>query len=480
MRRNLSLSTSSIGAQQPYALMLCLPRRIQIAAALALSLLAPMAARSQAMPDAAAVARYATDRLDRELIDQKGAGLAVLVARGDELLFKTARGQASIELDVALHPEQRFRIGSLTKQFSAALLLRLIDQGKAALEDPLTKFLPQYPNGQAITLAMLLNHTSGIRSYTSLPGFWTNEARRDLSTAQIIDGFKDRSVEFAPGAKWSYNNSGYVLVGAVIESITGKPWWEGLSALKAPLFDAASAHLIPGHVTGYARSSDGKPAPAVLLSMTQAHAAGGLVGDLHSLWSWNQQLHEGGLLGPATYRRMTSPEGAAVNAKYGYGLFIDTLRGQRLIHHDGSVPGSFSALLLYMPAQRVTVVLLRNTEGGMNFFGLGAQLAAFAAGRAFPEPRPITLGIEQLMQFEGVYGQGNNTRTLRVVNGALTSQRSGGSAVPLTPVGTNRFAFPGVAQIEVNQNGTGKAVSLSFFVEGDGEAQVFARSGDLP
>ena len=457
-----------------------LSRRALIASALALSLLTPSAALAQALPDAAAVGRYAAELLDRQRIDPQGPGVAVLVARGNELLVQTARGQASIELGVALNPEQRFRIGSITKQFSAALLLKLIDDGKAALDDPLAKFLPQYPNAQAITLAMLLNHTGGMKSYTNRPGFWRNEARRDLSTAEIIDEFKDRPVDFAPGSGWAYNNSGYVLVGAVIDAITGKPWWEGLSALKAPLFYVAPDRLIPGHVSGYARGGDGKPAPAFLISMPQAHAAGALVGDLQSLWRWNQQLHEGGFLMPATYRRMTTPEGAAVDSKYGYGLFIDTLRGQRLIHHSGSVPGGFSSRLLYMPAQRVTVALLRNADGGMNLERLGDQLAAFAAGRPFPQPKPITLAAEQLKRFEGVYGQGNDTRMLRVVNGALTSQRSGSNVVPLIPIGSARFAFPYWEQLAFEQDGSGRVVGLRFFVEGDGEGDVWARTGNLP
>jgi D-alanyl-D-alanine carboxypeptidase len=149
--------------------------------------------------------------------------VAVLVARGDELLVQTARGMASIELGVALTPEQRFRLGSVTKQFAAALLLRLIDQGKARLDDPLSKFLPDYPNGAAIRLSMLLNHSGGMKSYTGIRGYMHNPIRRDLSTQELIAEFKDQPVDFAPGAAWAYNNSGYVLVGAVIEAITGKP-----------------------------------------------------------------------------------------------------------------------------------------------------------------------------------------------------------------------------------------------------------------
>lgn len=442
--------------------------------------LTPLAALAQALPDAAAVARYANELLDRQRIDPQGPGVAVLVARGDELLVQTARGQASIELGVPLKPEQRFRLGSVTKQFAAALLLKLIDEGKAKLDDPLAKYLPDYPNGAAITLSMLLNHTGGMKSYTGIRGYMHNPIRRDLSTQELIAEFKDQPVDFAPGSAWAYNNSGYVLVGAVIEAITGKPWWNGLSALKSPVFYPAADQLIPGHASGYTLAAGGRVAPAGLLSMTQPHAAGALVGDLQALWRWNQQLHEGGFLQPDSYRRMTTPEGPAVANHYGYGIGVGTLRGERLLSHGGGIHG-FISMLQYLPKQRITVALLRNADGGMNLDGIGRQLAAFAAGKPYPTPQPITLGAEQLKAFEGVYTQGKESRTLRLVGGALTSQRSGSTVMALTPVGPARFAFAdSLAQLQLERDAAGKISGMRFYAEGDGDSEFWPRSGDLP
>ena len=170
---------------------------------LSIVLLAPNLAL--ALPDAAAVAAYAEKLLNDRGIAADGAGLALLVARGDLLLHRTARGSASIELGVPLKPEHRFRIGSVTKQYASATLLQLVDAGRARLDDTLSKFLPAYPGGAAITLAQLLNHSSGIKSYTGLPGYMHNPIRRDLSTAQLIDEFKHQPPDFAPGQGWAYN-----------------------------------------------------------------------------------------------------------------------------------------------------------------------------------------------------------------------------------------------------------------------------------
>jgi CubicO group peptidase (beta-lactamase class C family) len=448
---------------------------------LAVSLALPtLSALAAPLPDAAAVGRFATELLERQHIDPKGPGVAVLVARGDELLLQTARGQASIELGVPLAPEHRFRIGSVTKQFSAATLLKLVDEGRASLSDPLSKYLPDYPNGSAITLAMLLNHTSGVKSYTGIPGYMGNLVRHDLDTAALVKVFKDQPADFAPGSAWAYNNSGYVLVGAVIEAITGKPWWQTATTLKSPLFYPAPDRIVDGHVSGYTRGNGTALAPAALISMTQPHAAGALVGDLQSLWRWNQLLHEGAFLKPDTYQRMTTPEGAAQGPHYGYGVFVGTLRGERLISHGGGIPG-FNSLLQYLPAQRVTVALLRNADGGLDLELMGRQLAAFAAGKPFPQPTAVSLPAEQLKAFEGVYAQGQESCSLRMADGALTHQRAGGGAAALTPVGPARFAVTGsVEQISIERSANGIITGLRVYAEGDGEGDVWTRTGDLP
>src|SRR5690554_3883192 len=226
--------------------------------------LLPVAAGAAQPVSAQEVSRYATALLEEAYPDAGGPGAAVLVARGDEVLFRGARGMASVELGVPLSADHVFRLASVTKQLAAAGVLKLAEDGKLSLDDPLAKFLPDYPGGDAVTVRMLLDHTSGIRSYTSIPGVMEGPIQRDLSTAQLVDTFKDEQPDFAPGEDWRYNNSGYVLVGAVIEEASGQPWHAYLGqVLFEPLGMAHTGYgnqaerLIPGHVTGYTGGAEG-------------------------------------------------------------------------------------------------------------------------------------------------------------------------------------------------------------------------------
>jgi D-alanyl-D-alanine carboxypeptidase len=452
-----------------------------LAAAVACLALLCLPAAGQALPDAAAVQVRLDALLDRQGLDPKGPGLAVLVARGDERLAQGARGMASIELEVPLTPAHRFKIASITKQFTAAWLLELVDQGRARLDDPLSKYLADYPNGRAITLAMLLNHTAGVPSFSKIPGYLGNPIRRDLGTAQLIDEFKFLQTDFSPGQGWAYSNGGYVLLGAVIEKITGKPWWEGASRLQAPLHFPAPDRLIAGLAQGYSRTADGRVRPAGLVSMTQPHAASALVGDLHSLWHWNRQLHESGWLSSASHRRMTTPDAAAQAHRYGYGLLVAGLRGKPLWMHGGVIHG-FTSLLSYQPADRVSVVLLRNSDTPTpELEDLARELGAFAAGRPFPEPPPVSLDAARLKAFEGVYGSGSQQRTMRVVDGQLHSQRTGQRAFVLQPVGPARFRFPdSPTQLGFVETVDGRISGLRIYPEGDGEGLPHDRTAALP
>ena len=209
-------------------------RRIGWTLALA-GLLALQAASAATPPTPAEFARFAEPLL-AEAYRADGPGAAVLVVRGDEVLYRGARGRADVAAGVPLEPDDLFRIASVTKQFGAAGLLTLVDAGKVSLDDPLSKYLPTYPDGGRITIEQLLNHTSGVRDYTSIPGTFDGPIRRNVTTAQLVDYFRNEAPDFAPGEGWNYSNSGYVLVGAVIEAASGQPWYSYLDqALFKPL-----------------------------------------------------------------------------------------------------------------------------------------------------------------------------------------------------------------------------------------------------
>ena len=284
-------------------------RRVLLAAACAVALsglsLAPAFAAATAVPATQAAEdaelRALAERLLAENAPADAPGIAVLVARGDRVLFRGARGLADVELGVPLTPEQTFRIGSVTKQFSAAALLKLVEAGKVGLDDPLSKYVKGYPNGDAIKVRHLLDHTSGVKSYTGIDGYMRESIKRELSTQELIAVFKDLPADFAPGQDFRYNNSGYVLLGAVIEAASGQPWHEYvrqslLQPLKLEHTRYGDVHaLIPGMVEGYTRR-DGAVAPMDFLDLSQPHAAGALVSTLADLLRWNRALHGGRVL----------------------------------------------------------------------------------------------------------------------------------------------------------------------------------------
>lgn len=441
----------------------------------------------KAPPKAAEVNAYA-EQLLAATYPADGPGAAVLVARGDEVLYRGARGMASIELGVRLSPHQVFRIGSVTKQFAAAGLLKLVEAGQVALDDPLSKFLPDYPNAGKISVRQLLDHTSGVKSYTDIAGVMDGPIRMDLATAALVDSFKDQPVDFAPGEGWAYNNSGYVLVGAVIEAASGKPWNVHLkdsvlaaAGLKATTFGANDV-LIAGMANGYT-VKDGHVAPAAFLSMTQPHAAGALVSTVDDLHRWNRALHGGKLLSEALYTDMVTPAGKAAPANYGFGIGRGTLRGRIQLQHGGGIFG-FASHLLYVPQGEISVAVLQNADATVNGRTdpavLAVRLAAFALGDPYPDPTPIEVDADTLKTYEGVYRIDEaNTRVVRVIDGRLTSQRTGSERLALTPIAKDRFMFEDtLTWMAFERTPEGAISGMRLYQNGEGEGVVAPRSTD--
>lgn len=460
-------------------------RHISLALALAAAL-SPRAADAATPPTPAEFASYAETVL-ADAYRPDAPGVAVLVMRGDEVLYRGARGEADVEGDVPLAPGDRFRIGSVTKQIAAAGLLTLVDAGKVALEDPLSKYLPDYPGAAGITIEQLLNHTSGIKSYTEIPGVMDGPIRRDLTTAQLVDYFKDETPAFAPGEAWAYNNSGYVLVGAVIEAASGQPWHEYLDqALFKPLGMkdtgyGADPAVVARQVKGY---TTGGPAPAapIELSMTQPHAAGALVSTVDDLARWNRALHEGRVLKPATYERMITPAGKAKDAGYAYGLQTSSVRGAPTLQHGGGIPG-FTAFLTYVPGPDLTVAVLHNSETPspvQETSSISRRLAAAALGDPYPAVKPVAVDVAVLKQYEGVYRVNpTTTRTVRVIDGTLTIRRTDRAREDLTPIADDVFLYSdGFNRIRFERDAAKKVTAMRLWPEGEGEGDVAEITGE--
>jgi CubicO group peptidase (beta-lactamase class C family) len=269
---------------------------------------------------------------------------SVLVAKGDEILFEGGYGMASLELNVANTPQSVFRIGSITKAFTAALILKLQEEGKLNVSDALSKYLPDYPRATDITLQHLLNHTSGVYDYTN--GDLPTLARQQLNLDELIDTFKDEPLTFEPGTKWSYSNSGYVLLTKVIELASGMSYGEYLEqALLEPLglnstgVEDARA-ITPNRATGYEQTPDGL-LNAQFIDPSIPSGAGALVSTTHDLYLWDRALMKGKFLSEdsrqAMFAKTVSTEQPGMTTYYGDGWMMGERFGKEVIDHGGGI-----------------------------------------------------------------------------------------------------------------------------------------------
>jgi CubicO group peptidase (beta-lactamase class C family) len=423
-----------------------------IAALVTVALMSPAArtqpGRLRTASASQAASQYAKILSSVYKADQPGA--AALVAKGDEIVFLGAAGMADLELAVPLAPDMVFEIGSITKQFTAAAIMLLSEQGKLAVSDPMTKHLPSYPSyGQNITVEHLLTHTSGIVSYTGVPGYMASKVRNDVTVQQLIDVFKDLPVEFAPGERYAYNNSGYILLGAIVEAASGMRYEDFVrKRLFEPLgmktaYYGCSTCIIPRRASGY----DGGPNEFTnqrYLSFTQPYAAGSLMMTVSDLHRWSRALFGGKVVSEASLKRMTTPY-VLKNGEptgYGYGLSIASLRGRRAIRHGGGIFG-FVTDALYLPDQDVFVaVFSNNAAGGINPGLPASKLAALAVGDPFPEFTEVAVPEDVLRRYVGVYEISKGvTRTVTLRDGALYTQRTGGALTRTTAASPTRFFY---------------------------------------
>lgn len=287
---------------------------------------------------------------------------AVLVAIDGQPVLRRGVGLADRERGVAVTPEMNFRVGSITKQFTSAAILQLQEAGKLSIDDPIGKYYRDAPPAWAkITLRHLLTHTSGIPSYTDIPGFFAREARLPHTPEELIKLTRDKPLQFEPGSRFAYDNSGYILLGYVVEKVSGERYADYVQKhLFGPLGMTGSGYddtgrIIPGRAAGYDRGPGGTWRNATFLDMSVPYAAGSLYSTVDDLLKWDQALYAERLLKPQSLKTMFADYGH----HYGLGFFIDRKWGQDRIQHGGDING-FSASFQRYPAARVTAVALAN------------------------------------------------------------------------------------------------------------------------
>lgn len=436
---------------------------------------APLKVQAQAarLPAPAQVRRVADSLVRAFIANGDAPGSAVAVVRGRDTLLFRAYGSANLELGVPATTSHVFRIGSVTKQFTAAAVMQLVEQGKLSLTDSIGQWVPDLPAAwRPITLTQLLNHTSGIPSYTEAGEPWIKRWGEDLTGAQIVAITANTPFDFAPGTSWKYNNTGYVLLGMLLEARMGHSWHEELARrFFTPLGLAHTRWcdvqpVIAGRASGYNQDGRNIWLNARYLSMTQPAAAGALCSTIGDMVTWNRALHGGKVVSAASYTAMTTPTGAAVPRGYGFALGVDSVDGHRIIAHSGGIPGFLTANMVAPDAQLSVTVL---TNGDFrNPDPLAKQLVRAALGVPLEQPpKGVTLALAVLAsyaaEFDVTIDGGPHVFKVYVQDGKLFGMMDGQTPEVMIPMGNDSFGvtFDKTARLTITKDG-GRPSKISF------------------
>ena len=325
------------------------------------------------------------DYVEAEMHKRHLPGVSIAIVQDGKVVKAQGYGLANVELSVPATEKTVYQLASVTKTFTAAAIMMLIEEGKLSLDDKISKHLTDLPKAwESVTVRQLLNHTSGIKSYTSVRDF-IKTARKDYSHREILDLVTKEPVDFAPGEKWLYNNTGYFLLGMLIEKVTGKTYGEFLTErIFKPLGMSQTRTndlhaIIPNRAQGY-EWEGGVLRNGEYVSPTQPFSAGMLVSSVSDLVKWDAALVPDKLLKKSILEQMwtatkTSKGGTA---DYGFGWQVDKVNGHRLLAHGGGIPG-FSTQISRFVDDRLTVIVLTNSGNGS-----AGALAQGIAGRILP------------------------------------------------------------------------------------------------
>ncbi|MFK7969374.1 MAG: serine hydrolase [Bacteroidia bacterium] len=409
------------------------------------------------------------DAILAEQFPADGPGGSAIVVKDGKVEYLKAFGKANLELDVTMKPQHIFRIGSITKQFTACAILRLVEAGKLSVDDPITKFIPDYPtHGKTITVEHLLTHTSGIQSYTGMEK-WDGEVRKqDFTPTEMIDYFKEEPMEFDPGENYHYNNSGYFLLGYIIEKVSGKTYAEHIeSTFFGPLGMKHSSYgnfnkIVPNRAAGYQQDNNGAYQNADFLSMTQPYAAGSLLSNVEDLSIWYHAVMSGKVISKESLKKAHTSyklnNGEETN--YGYGWSISTIQKSPRIQHGGGINGFLTASM-FLPEEKVFVAVFSNCNC-VDPGSMANKIAAIAIDKPYPS-KAIQVSAEALAEYQAVYeSEEGAQRVITEENGQLFSVRDGGQRFEVYPYEKDKFFFEGgVTTLEFKRSKKGKIESVT-------------------
>lgn len=406
------------------------------------------------------------DKIFTEKYPENGPGAAVLVAKKGKVIYRKAFGKANIENNINMRPDHIFEIGSITKQFTAVSILMLEEEGKLSINDHVKKYIPTYPNGENITILHLLNHTSGVKSYTNIPNL-ESFAKDDKTPMEIIAFFQSQPIDFEPGEQWRYNNSGYIVLGHIIEEISGMSYED---FVQKRIFDKLGmknsyygnkSRIIKNRASGYQPTQDGIK-NADRISMTIPYAAGSLMSCVDDMLLWSNAIHNNTLIKASSKARAhsntTLNNGDLTN--YGYGWQINELNNKRSIEHGGGIFG-FVSQGIYIPDEDIYAIVLTNTNGNSPQDATIRLASMVMDAPMYAKETTVKLSKKQLQQWTGTYEFSNDVlRFVTLENGQLYSQRDGSEKLPIHAIDDHTFYFEDsfTTYIFSNENGKKKAL----------------------
>lgn len=396
------------------------------------------------------------DQVVRAAADKDEFSGSVLVARDGQILLDRGYGLANREWSIPNDSATRFRLGSVTKQFTAVAIMLLHERGQVDLDAPVKTYLRDAPAAwDRVTVRHLLTHTAGLADYTRLEDF---EAKKTLPTTAeaLMARFRDRPLAFQPGEGWAYSNSGYVVLTAIIERVSGQTYADFVvQNLFHPLNMGDSGYdshdvILPRRASGYTPSGEGV-INAAYVDMSVPQGAGGLYSTTHDLLKWEQGLFGARLLKPQSLAILTTP----YRNNYALGLEVAKDGDDTIISHSGAIDG-FNTYLAYDTTNRMTVVVLGNLNGAAPL-KLGGELMILARGGTVTladERQAAAVSADALAAYSGVYQVAPGfALTLKVTDGVLTAQATGQKPVALTPETTDAFFVEAIdAQITFTRN----------------------------
>jgi CubicO group peptidase (beta-lactamase class C family) len=386
------------------------------------------------------------DKILSEQFKTDEPGVTVLVSRNGQINYKKAFGTANLELNTPMQVDNVFWVASIGKQFTAVAILQLMEQGKLNLQDEITKFIPDYPTyGNKITIEHLLTHTSGIHNFSGMEDP-EKKLTTDCTPNEVIDFFKNLPMRFAPGTKWEYSNSGYFLLGFIIEKITGKPYSEYLEenffkplGMTNSLF-ANNKRIIKNRVGAYSQGDTGFE-NSRHLNATIIYSAGAIQTTVEDFYKWHQAVHSYKFVKKETldkaFTRYKLTDGKETD--YGYGWKLGYVYESPSIWHGGGIEG-FGAMEIYLPKEDVFVAVFSNCDC-IYPKDIATRLAALTTGRPY-EYKEISNENTNLKGYTGVYeNQKGQQRIITVLGSKLFSQLGRGPKSNLKAYQENMFFF---------------------------------------